>query len=53
MVDLLPPEQCPRMPTAEEALTVILGVELPRLILPAGGADGHLRVRVALKAWAS
>jgi serine kinase of HPr protein (carbohydrate metabolism regulator) len=51
VVDLRPPAECPRLPAPEEERTVILGLALPRLILPAGLADGALRVRIAVERW--
>jgi HPr kinase/phosphorylase len=49
VVDLLPPESCPRMPSAEEATAIVEGVALPRLMLPIGGHDGAIRVQAALQ----
>ena len=48
VVDLLPPAECPRMPDPAER-TEIAGVQLPRLVLPAGGSDGATRVLAALQ----
>ncbi len=48
VVDLLPPANSPRMPDPDERAEVA-GIILPRLVLPAGGGDGALRVRVALR----
>ena len=48
VVDLLPPASCPRLPAAEDERIDIEGVELARLMLPIGAADGALRVRAAL-----
>ena len=44
VVDLAPPEQCPRLPSPAEEVVGIHGVNLPRLILPIGASDGALRV---------
>ena len=50
VVDLLPLQECPRLPSDDEAVTEIAGVALPRLCLPIGAAatDAALRVRLAL-----
>ncbi len=48
VVDLAPMAACPRLPSVEEGAAEVLGVRLPRLMLPAGIADGALRVRAAL-----
>lgn len=48
VVDLLPAAECPRLPTAEEARTLIDGVPLRRIFVAAGAADGAYRVRAAL-----
>ncbi len=47
VVDLLPPADAPRMPEAD-ARAEIAGIRLPRLVLPAGGSDGAMRVLTAL-----
>jgi HPr kinase/phosphorylase len=48
VVDLLPPDQCPRMPAPGEMEADVIGVVLPRLMLPIGAIDGPARVRFAL-----
>jgi serine kinase of HPr protein (carbohydrate metabolism regulator) len=49
VVDLAPPEACPRMPLGEdEALAAVAGVDLPRVLIPVGAADAALRVTAAL-----
>jgi serine kinase of HPr protein (carbohydrate metabolism regulator) len=48
VVDLMPPEQCPRLPEPGEAIVRVEGVDLRRIILPGGAADGALRVRAIL-----
>jgi HPr kinase/phosphorylase len=48
VVDLVPAEQCRRMPDADEMRTELVGITLRRLALPAGQADGWIRVRAAL-----
>jgi serine kinase of HPr protein (carbohydrate metabolism regulator) len=48
VVDLKPADECDRMPEPEEEQTSIEGIDLPRLDLPIGIADGALRVRAAL-----
>jgi HPr kinase/phosphorylase len=49
VIDLEPPERCPRMPSAEDEMAVIEGIPLPRLILPIGSAEAWPRLRVALE----
>lgn len=49
VVDLLPPEDCPRMPEPPDCRVEILGVVLPRLMLPIAAADGPARVRFAVR----
>ncbi len=53
VVDLLPLEDCPRLPGEAESSSTVEGVALTRLALPIGGHDGALRVRVALAEWCS
>ncbi|MEO8669403.1 MAG: serine/threonine protein kinase [Bauldia sp.] len=48
VVDLLPPELCARFPDMVEAATLVDGVELACLRLPAGAAEGALRVAAAV-----
>jgi HPr kinase/phosphorylase len=48
-VDLFPPDDCPRLPEEDQVRVSILGVELPRLMLPIGAFDGPARVRAALR----
>ncbi len=50
VVDLAAPDQSPRMPEAEQERTNIVGIVLPRLILPIGVHDGALRVCTAIAA---
>ena len=47
VVDLLPPQDCPRMPEPDER-TEIAGIVLPHLSLPTTSNDGVLRVLTAL-----
>ena len=47
VVDLLPPDKCPRLPEAGDTQVEIRGVILPRLMLPIGVVDGPARVRFA------
>jgi len=49
VVDLLPAEKCPRMPEPQEMEMNIMGVALPRLMLPIDAIDGPARVRFALR----
>lgn len=49
VVDLMPAADCPRMPEPEDLETEILGVVLPRLMLPIGAIDGPVRVRFAVR----
>jgi HPr kinase/phosphorylase len=51
VVDLLPAEECPRLPEGDQLVAAIMGREVPRLMLPIGSADGALRVRLALRQW--
>jgi len=48
VVDLEPAESLSRMPPAEERIARLEGIVLPRLALPAGAADGWIRVLAAL-----
>ncbi|WP_245576944.1 HPr kinase/phosphorylase [Kaistia adipata] len=48
VVDLVPGEQCPRLPEAAAMRTELAGITLRRLALPAGQGDGWIRVRAAL-----
>ena len=47
VVDLLPPDKCPRLPEADDTEVEIRGVIVPRLMLPIGLVDGPARVRFA------
>jgi len=49
VVDLLPPDQCPRLPLDGDGEAEIGGVILPRLKLPIGAVDGPTRVRFAVQ----
>jgi HPr kinase/phosphorylase len=49
IVDLLPADQCPRMPEPAEMAASVMGVVLPRLMLPIGAVDASARVRFALR----
>ena len=48
VVDLAPTAECPRMPEPDER-TEIVGVAVPRLVLPVGQGDGPLRIFAALE----
>jgi HPr kinase/phosphorylase len=48
VVDLLPLEQCPRMPSEEESRVVLEGVAVARIFVAAGAHDGAARVKAAL-----
>jgi serine kinase of HPr protein (carbohydrate metabolism regulator) len=48
VVDLLPLEECPRMPFGDEAWERLLGVAVPRICVAIGAHDGEARVRAAL-----
>jgi serine kinase of HPr protein (carbohydrate metabolism regulator) len=48
VVDLRPLDQCPRMPEPAEMEADVIGVVLPRLMLPIGVSDASARVRFAL-----
>lgn len=49
VVDLLPREECERLPSADESLVELEGICLPYLRLPIGGYDGARKVRAALR----
>lgn len=49
VVDLLSPDNCPRMPEPPDREVEILGVALPRLMLPIGANDGPVRIRFAVR----
>lgn len=48
VVDLLPLDDCPRMPSEEESRVVLEGVALARIFVAAGAHDGAARVRAAI-----
>jgi HPr kinase/phosphorylase len=48
IVDIVPKDDCPRMPTGEQRQACLAGINLQRIFLAAGGADGAARVRAAL-----
>jgi serine kinase of HPr protein (carbohydrate metabolism regulator) len=48
VVDLLPLEECPRLPDDAERQTVVEGVVVPRIFVAVGAADGASRVRATL-----
>lgn len=47
VVDLLPLDDCPRLPDGEAATVTIVGVVIPRICVAIGAADGALRVLAA------
>ena len=49
VVDLLPEEECARMPEPDARRTTIAGVAVERMALPIGLADGWIRVVAALR----
>ena len=51
VVDLLPPEDCPRLPDPAQRLENLAGIALPRLQLPIGIPNAATRVRIALAEW--
>ena len=51
VVDLLPAEECSRLPDPAERLQNVAGIALPRLRLPIGIPDAATRVRIALAEW--
>ena len=51
VVDLMPTEDCPRLPDNDDRQTKVLGHATPRLAVPIGTADAALRVRIALRRW--
>lgn len=48
VVDLLPLEQCPRLPSPEERRAVLEGVAVPRIFIACGAHDGAARIKAAL-----
>ncbi len=50
VVDLLPLEECPRLPTQAERTVVLEGIALPRVFVSIGAPDAPVRVRAALAA---
>ena len=48
VVDLLPLEECPRMPTPAERMTTLAGISLPRVFVSVGAPDAPFRVLGAL-----
>jgi len=48
IVDLLPVEECPRLPGEEEARAVLAGISVPRIFIATGAHDGAARVNAAL-----
>jgi serine kinase of HPr protein (carbohydrate metabolism regulator) len=48
VVDIVPEANAPRMPTAEQRTTTLLGLALPRIFLARGAGDGGPRIRAAL-----
>jgi HPr kinase/phosphorylase len=48
IVDIVAPENCPRLPDGAEAWAAIGGLSLPRLSLPAGAARGRDRIHAAI-----
>ncbi|MCW5697049.1 MAG: serine/threonine protein kinase [Bauldia sp.] len=51
VVDLLPVDECLRMPDARERMIELGGVGVHRLAVPHGSPDGAVRIRVALGEW--
>ena len=51
VVDLLPLEECPRMPTPAERTISLTGVSLPRVFVSIGAPDAPFRVLAALAAF--
>jgi HPr kinase/phosphorylase len=49
IVDLLPPEECPRLPQAFQTAATVARIAIQRLMLPLGSADGAARIRAALR----
>lgn len=53
VVDLAPPDACPRMRLGDDDQhATVAGIVLPRVFVPVGATDAHLRVRAALAATA-
>lgn len=51
VVDLLPVEECLRMPADHERTIELGGARVARMAVPIGSPDGAVRVRVALGEW--
>jgi serine kinase of HPr protein (carbohydrate metabolism regulator) len=47
VVDLCAADEAPRMPSESDETADVEGVRLPRLLLPRGAVDGHVRVAAA------
>jgi len=48
VVDLLPLEECPRLPAPEQRMTTLVGIAVPRVFIAVGAPDAPVRVLVAL-----
>jgi len=48
VADLAAAGDCPRMPTPAERRTTLHGIDLPRIFIACGAADGNARIRAAL-----
>jgi serine kinase of HPr protein (carbohydrate metabolism regulator) len=48
VVDIVPAEKCPRMPSPEERCVDLCGIATPRIFLARGAVDGGARIRAAL-----
>ena len=48
VVDLLPLEECPRLPAPDERTTTLVGIAVPRVFIAVGASDAPVRVLVAL-----
>jgi HPr kinase/phosphorylase len=48
VVDLLPLEQCPRLPSEDESRVVLEGIAVARIFVATGAHDGAARVKAAL-----
>lgn len=48
VVDLLPLDQCPRLPGPGDVSAMLAGLKVRRLCLPVGQPDGWIRVRAAI-----
>lgn len=51
VVDLLPLEECPRLPAPGQRMTTLAGIAVPRVFIAIGAPDASVRVLAALAAF--